>query len=224
MFDRQLQHLVLLTALIAALMAAITMIPGDSVMAGELWGISTLIWFAIAIATPILHQVYVWLIWRLELHHGWVSRTFGERGFGIYAAGFTVLFVARLISIILLAWSNRGTLGLEPNLAYVLSLVLLVPAVYTFYSVKKYFGLKRAYGIDHFDSAYRDMPFVSEGMFRYSSNAMYVFGLFILWTPGLLFLSQAAILAALFNHIYIWVHYYCTELYDINRIYGNSTP
>ncbi len=224
MFDRQLQHLALLAALIAALMAVITLIPGDSVMAGELWGISTPIWFAIAIATPILHQVYVWLIWRLELHHGWVSQTFGERGFGIYAAGFTVLFVARLISIILLAWSNRGTLGLNPNLAYVLALVLLVPAIYTFYSVKKYFGLKRAYGIDHFDSAYRDMPFVSEGMFRYSSNAMYFFGLLILWTPGLLFLSQAAILAALFNHIYIWVHYYCTELSDINRIYGNSTP
>jgi hypothetical protein len=36
----------------------------------------------------------------------------------------------------------------------------------------------------------------------------------------LLLLSQAALLAALFNHLYIWVHYYSTELPDIRHIYG----
>jgi len=50
---------------------------------------------------------------------------------------------------------------------------------------------------------------------------MYIFGFFILWIPGLLLLSKAALLVALFNHIYIWVHYYFTELPDIKVIYGN---
>jgi len=30
----------------------------------------------------------------------------------------------------------------------------------------------------------------------------------------------AALAVALFNHLYIWVHYYATELPDMARIYG----
>jgi len=29
-----------------------------------------------------------------------------------------------------------------------------------------------------------------------------------------------ALLLAGFNHLYIWVHYYCTEKPDMERIYG----
>ena len=50
--------------------------------------------------------------------------------------------------------------------------------------------------------------------------AMYTFGFLIIWVPGLVFYSKAALLAAGFNHIYIWVHYYTTELPDIRYIYG----
>ena len=53
-------------------------------------------------------------------------------------------------------------------------------------------------------------------------NAMYWFGLLILWLPGVLLASKAALVAALFNHLYIWVHYHCTEKPDIDRIYGTS--
>ena len=51
---------------------------------------------------------------------------------------------------------------------------------------------------------------------------MYTFGFLILWILGLVCLSQAALMAALFNHLYIWVHYYCTELPDIYAIYGKE--
>ena len=40
--------------------------------------------------------------------------------------------------------------------------------------------------------------------------------------PGLYASSQAALLAAAFNHAYIWVHYFCTELPDMKRIYGDQ--
>jgi len=45
-------------------------------------------------------------------------------------------------------------------------------------------------------------------------------GLLILWIPGLVFASRAALLAALFHHLYIWVHYFTTEKPDLKRIYG----
>ena len=91
------------------------------------------------------------------------------------------------------------------------------------YSVVHYFGMDRAYGIDHFDPAYRDKPFVKQGMFKYTDNAMYKFGFLILWSIALFTLSKAALLAAAFNHLYIWVHFYFTELPDIRQIYGEAS-
>ena len=51
---------------------------------------------------------------------------------------------------------------------------------------------------------------------------MYVFGFLLLWVPGLWWTSAAALLAALFNHFYIWVHYFATELPDIRRMYAHD--
>jgi hypothetical protein len=83
--------------------------------------------------------------------------------------------------------------------------------------------MDRAYGIDHFDPSYRDKLFVKQGMFKYTDNAMYKFGFLILWSIALFTLSKAALLAVVFNHLYIWVHFYFTELPDIHRIYGQTT-
>jgi protein-S-isoprenylcysteine O-methyltransferase Ste14 len=76
-------------------------------------------------------------------------------------------------------------------------------------------------GLDHFDPALHRAPLVREGIFRYLRNPMYTVGFLILYVPGLLLRSQAALLAAAFQHAYIWVHYYCTELPDMRRIYGD---
>jgi protein-S-isoprenylcysteine O-methyltransferase Ste14 len=92
------------------------------------------------------------------------------------------------------------------------------------YSIARYFGFERAFGIDHFDTSYRGKPLVKKGIFRYTSNGMYVFGLLILWIPGVLFSSLTALAAALFSHIYIWVHYFCTEKPDMNFIYAVNDP
>jgi len=191
-------------------------------LVGQFAGIPTIIWFSLAIAIPILHQIYVWFVWRSELHYSLISRWFGKNGFTYYAVGFAFLFTSRLIAIILLAISNRNTLSLPPTMALIFTIVLLLPVLYTFYSVHKYFGIKRALGIDHFDKTYRNVPFVKEGIFKFTDNAMYAYGLFILWMPGLLLFSKAALMVAMFNHIYVWVLYYCTELPDIYRIYGKK--
>ena len=48
---------------------------------------------------------------------------------------------------------------------------------------------------------------------------MYTFGFLLIWIPGLWFASTAALFAAMFNHLYIWVHYFATERPDMQRIY-----
>jgi hypothetical protein len=216
MFEKQGWHFFFLLLLLVGVAA---LAQGDMLM-GQLWGIGTQVWFWIAIAVPIVHQIFVWLFWRLELHHELITDWFGESGFPVYKIGFTILFAARPISILLLGIANYNTLTYPPVLMYAAAVILLVPGIYTMYSVVHYFGIDRAYGIDHFDPAYRDKPFVKQGMFKYTDNAMYKFGFLILWSIALLTLSKAALLAAVFNHLYIWVHFYFTELPDIRRIYG----
>jgi hypothetical protein len=218
LFKHQLWHAILLIGLLASLYYCIQ--SDQSLLEGSLWGISTLSWLICTIIIPILHQVYVLVFWRLELHYQLITKNLGENAFGLYKAGFTVLILARPVSIICLAVSNARTLELNPELSYVLSLILLLPAAYLAYSIKRYFGIDRAFGIDHFEpEKYKNVPMVQNGIFKYSGNAMYVFGFMALWVPGLLMQSKAALLLALFNHLYIWVHYYFTELPDMRMIY-----
>lgn len=217
MFKKQGWHLLFLVILLVGVAA---LARGD-VLTGQLWGISTQAWLWIAIAVPVAHQIIVGVIWRGQLYHNWMKNVFGENGFFVYKIIFTILFVARPISIILLGISNRNTLPLDPILAYVLAVILFIPAAYGMYSVVHYFGIDRAYGIDHFEpEIYRDKPFVKQGMFKYTDNAMYKIVFLILWVIALVFLSQAALLVAVFSHIYIWVHFYFTELPDIRHIYN----
>lgn len=194
----------------------------NAVQVGQLWGVDTAAWFWIAVALPIAHQVFVWACWRGQLHSSLLTRMFGSRGFGLYAVGFSILGIVRVVAVLMLAISNRDTVQLDPKVLRVAAVIVAILAVYLFYSVKRYFGFKRAFGIDHFDESYRSLPLVRKGIFRFTRNGMYSFGFFALWVPGLWFGSSAALVTALFNHLYIWVHYYSTELPDMKRIYGES--
>lgn len=211
-----------LAALVILLTAAFLAIMRQDFRAGQLWGISTPTWYWIAILIPIIHQVIVALAWRAQFHYGWMTRVFGKQDFLVYTIFFMFLFFGRPISILLLGISNNGSLGLSWLWRIVLGVVLFVPFVYLIYSVAKYFGFKRALGADHFYESYRELPMVKEGIYKYTSNGMYLFGFLILWVIALLTGSLAALAAAAFNHLYIWVHYYTTEKPDMQHIYGNQ--
>jgi hypothetical protein len=219
MFEKQGQHYLSL----AILLAGVYFLATGYALSGQLWGIRTQTWLWISVAVPIAHQVCVWLFWRLELHHGLIKQWFGDSTFTIYRIGFTILFAARPVAQILLGISNQNTLSLNPYIAYTLAVVFFLLFIYTMYSVAKYFGMDRAYGIDHFDPSYRTKPFVKQGMFKYTNNAMYKFGFLIFWAIALAFLSKAALISAAFSHLYIWVHFYFTELPDIKHIYGDPS-
>lgn len=219
MFEKQGLHLLLLTAL---LIAVFLLMPYGAVEHGSFFGINTKTWLQLAIAIPILHQVYVFVCWRLELHGRHLSKYLGQGAFSLYALGFSIIGIARVLVVFALAWANQHTLTGNPLYLKIIAVILLLPALYLFYSVKRYFGFKRAFGIDHFDSSYRDIPMVNQGIFRFTSNGMYQYGFLLLWVPAFWFASSAALIAALFNHLYIWVHYYTTEKPDMQRIYGDK--
>ena len=210
-------------ALLALLFAIqFYIVKNPDVLDGSYWGLSSKTWFWWAIAIPVIHQVYVLLVWRFELYQRTFSSRFGvQRAFKVYAAGFSILFAGRLIFIIILALSSRGSLLIDPLIGYGIAVLITPLVIFLFYSVKKYFTIERAYGIDHFDKDYNE-PYVKRGIFKYTDNGMYVFGLMILYLPGLLLFSEAAIVVALFNHVYIWIHYYVTERPDMLKIYGQA--
>ncbi|MDX8406940.1 MAG: methyltransferase [Mariprofundaceae bacterium] len=176
--------------------------------------------FWTAIVFPIIHQVFVWLSWRLELR---ASLTSHWIGFRMYVVIFFILFGGRFISLSILAWLDHGSLGLGmPAQAIMVSLCLL-PGMYAMYSVVRYFGMARASGADHFDPKYRTMPLVKEGIFRFTDNAMYMYAFLLFWAIAMGFNSASAMIVAAFSHVYIWVHFYCTEKPDMDFIYGSES-
>ena len=217
LFERQGRHLLLLVVLVGAIGALAQYVDAWD---GQYRGASTQTWFWLAIGSAVVHQGWVWLCWRLELHTQWLSGTFGPAGFRLYAAGFALAALARIVLLVAVATSNQHTLPVSETVLDVIATVLLVPIAYLFYSVARYFTFPRALDIDHLDPSYRTKPLERRGIFRFTRNGMYTFGLLLVWLPGLYAASKAALLAALFHHTYIWVHYACTELPDMRRIYG----
>lgn len=217
-FEGQLLHLVLLAALLAGVMA---LARGD-VLAGSFLGVGTPAWLWASVLVPILHQVYVAFAWRAQLHHQLLTRWCGARAFPRYRAGFVVLILLRPLTLVALAVSNRGTLPIPPLLGGAIAVVCFLPGTWLLHSIRRYFTFDRAFGIDHFDRAYRHVPLVREGIFGVVPNAMYVVGFLSLWGVACLLRSQAALLVAAFQHLYILVHYVCTERPDMRVLYGED--
>ena len=63
------------------------------------------------------------------------------------------------------------------------------------------------------------MPFVTEGIFRFTSNGMYLYAFLLFWAIAFGFASTAALTVAVFSHAYIWVHFWATEKPDMDYIY-----
>ncbi len=219
-FEKQGWHLFFLALLLILTRYFVRLFP--EILDGSFLNISTKIWLVIALLIPIIHQVYVLLAWRYQLVYNSLSKLFGNKAFGIYKFVFFILFISRFVSLLFLAISNKNTVRMNPYGKYFLIFILSFLFLYAMYSVKKYFGLDRAAGLDHFDKSIAKVDFVKKGIFKYTNNGMYLYAFLGMYLPGIIFQSKAAILVALFSHAYIWIHYYCTELPDMKFIYGKS--
>ena len=143
-------------------------------------------------------------------------------GFRGYVACFFLLFGGRFLSLFALAWMDHGSLHLQILPRAVVTGILTVLGVYAMYSVMRFFGMARAAGADHFDPRYRTMPLVSEGIFRFTSNGMYLYAFLLFWAIAVGFNSSAALTVAAFSHAYIWVHFYATEKPDMDFLYSSA--
>ena len=181
-------------------------------------GISAKSWFLFSMATPLLHQGYVWLCWRSELCWKAISRTIG---FKAYAIIFIMIMILRL-SGIGLCFADYGSWFTPGLIAWTISVLIFIPFIYTIYSIKKYFGFMRATGIDHFDPNYKNIPFEKRGIFKWSSNAMYTFAIPVFFGFAFSVGSKAMFIFATYSFIGAWLHYFCTEKEDFKVIYGSN--
>lgn len=218
LFEGQFQHMLLLACLVpGAIYLALPAFDESSWL-----GISDQTWFYATITLAIVHQVVGWFVFRFQLVFSLFSRLFGKYDMLAWGIIFFPLILLRPILTFGLGLADSGSLESPRVIQIIAGVVLLIPAIYTGWSIEKYFGIPRALGGDHFRQKYRDMSLVKEGAFKYSSNAMYTFAFLLFWAIALLTGSRAALASALFQHAYIWVHMYCTENPDMEIIYGKS--
>jgi protein-S-isoprenylcysteine O-methyltransferase Ste14 len=96
--------------------------------------------------------------------------------------------------------------------------VVAAPALWTVYSVGRWFGARRALGVDHFEPGF-DEPLVRRGAFAFVPNAMYTLAFLLLWAFAIAAGSRATLVTAAYQHALIWVHYFATERPDMQVIY-----
>jgi len=191
-------------------------VPAD---APRFLGLSSYNWAVVSIVLAGLHQLVVAIVFRLQLHRNWLTNLFGDRDMGIWAAVFMPLLLARPITLILIGWSDDTAITNWRTPEIVVGFALIGVAIWGMHSVLVYFTLPRALGGDHFRESYAKMEMVREGAFRFTSNAMYGIVFLGLWGIALAYGSWNALVIALFQHAFIWVHMYCTEAPDMRWIY-----
>ncbi len=76
----------------------------------EFCGLTATAWYWIAILIPVIHQIFVWLVWRLELYHQYLSKNFGAIAFKAYFIDFFILFIGRFVALCCLAIADQGVL------------------------------------------------------------------------------------------------------------------
>ena len=193
----------------------------DPDTAPRLLGLTSAGWAKLSIWLAVAHQILVAFVFRMQLHRNLLTRLFGDRDMRIWAAMFMPLLLARPLTVLMTGWADEGSLGIHRGLELVIGTGLLAVAIWAMHSVIVYFTIPRALGGDHFRDSFAAMPLVNQGAFRFTSNAMYGVVFLGLWGIALLFGSWNALVLALFQHCYIWVHMYCTERPDMDWIYNN---
>ncbi len=215
-FRGQAQHAMLVILLSAGALALLR----DT--GGSYWGNGAMRWARLAIWAAVIHQVMVVLVWRAQLHFGLFTRLFGSAALIAWGALFLPFLLARPVLVALAGIADAGSLGTDRLTQFILGAGLIIPAVWAAHSVVKYFTLPRALGGDHFFDRYLNMPMVREGAFAYSENAMYGIVFLGFWGIALLCGSWNALVLALFQHAYVWVHMYCTEGPDMQLLYKDG--
>ena len=177
-------------------------------------------WALASIWLAVIHQVIVAFVFRFQLHYNLMTRLFGAGDMKVWRAIFLPFLIVRPLSLMAVGWLDPNPITGWRSFEILLGGAFLVLAILTLHSVIKYFTIERALGADHFRDRVIALPLVRKGMFKYTSNGMYGIAFLGLWAIALLFGSWNALIVALFQHSYIWIHMYFTEAPDMRKIYG----
>ncbi|MCA8867443.1 MAG: hypothetical protein KDA67_02225 [Rhodobacteraceae bacterium] len=187
--------------------------------APRLLGLTAVGWAKTSITLALIHQFIVAFVFRLQLYKNLMTNLFGASDMKVWAIIFLPLLIIRPITLILTGWADAVPISGYRTAELILGTALLAPAIWGMHSTIKYFTLPRALGGDHFRDSYLSMPMVTGGIFKYTRNGMYGAVFTGLWGIALLFGSWNALVLALFQHTYIWVHMYTTEQPDLRRLF-----
>lgn len=216
--EGQVQHLILAIVLTAG---AISLLEGAD-DTPRLLGLNAQGWALLSIVLTLIHQAVVAVVFRLQLHCNLFTRLFGNRDLKIWAMVFLPLLVARPLSLIMTGWADTIPITGFRSLEMILGLSLMALAGWAMHSTMVHFTIPRALGGDHFREEMRALPKVTGGVFNYTDNGMYGVAFLGLWGIALLFGSWNALVLALFQQAYIWVHMYCTEAPDLRQMHQHS--
>lgn len=222
MIEGQPQHLGIAFLMTLGAFSLLEDAPGAS-----LFGLSALTWAKSAIILALIHQIIVAIVFRLQLHRIWLTERFGDRDMRLWATLFLPFLMVRPLLLIIIGLADTVLITGFETIEILIALALLGLAAWALHSTLVYFTLPRALGGDHFRDSYAEMPLVTKGIFEFTENGMYGVAFLGLWGIALFFGSWNALVVALFQHVYIWVHMYCTEKPDMEWIYGTrvqSTP
>lgn len=176
----------------------------------------------LAVLSSLAHQLWVAFFWRVQLHTD-LFRGAETTAFAVYRVGFVLLALLRGAAIVLVSFLDTGSLALPATLTIGVAALLLALSAYGMYSVIRYFGVNRAFGSDHFFPEVRSLGFVRKGVFRFTSNGMYSVTVLFIYIVPVLLQSEVGIGMALFHHLHLWIHYFCTERIDLDAIYGHGS-
>lgn len=217
LFEGQLQHGAMAILLSAGAVSLLTTAASPAPMLG----LSTVGWAQLSITLALIHQIIVAIVFRLQLHRNFMTQAFRDRDMLVWRLVFMPLLLARPITVLMTGLADDTGLTGVRSVEVLLGILLTGLAIWALHSVLVYFTLPRALGGDHFRDEIARLPLVTRGVFRYTSNGMYGVAFLGLWGIAFLCGSWNALILALFQHAYIWVHMYCTETPDMRWIYGN---
>lgn len=215
-FEGQAQHMGILFFMLAGVYHLLPEAPD----AGRVLVLTPRGWALTSVWLAVVHQVVVAIGFRGELHLRLLTRIFGNSAFAAWKGIFLPLLLLRPLTVLATGLSDIGSLGLWRPGEIVIGAALGGLAGYALYSTFRYFTIARALGGDHFFAEVAKMPMERRGAFGWTSNAMYGLAFLGLWAIALLCGSWAALVAAAFQHAYIWIHMYTVEGPDMRRIYG----
>lgn len=215
-FEKQDWHFALLALLVVSANAIMVMYP--LFFAGAYWNLSTGTWFWIGVITAIIHQVYIMLIWRIELATRWLSTNLPRLGFTAYLIDYTLMLAARAGTIIVVALANREIIYIPALFRWAGSITLGIIFTWLIYSMTKSSSYKDLAGAIFFKPQNSKNSAGQNKTSSLVSSIVYVWSPLSFYIPGLVLASPASLLLAFFNHIYILIHYYCTEAPSLKRI------